>query len=249
MKKTFKILTVIGVAIMLLNGCGSSSSSKEETPAPVVATLATTCTLEQGVPTGYSMGVMHTSCTGEQSIESATVTIDGVVKIVDFVAGATSIDDYMSFYNLQPDTTYQGELNIVANGEPLEPVFGNLVTGSYETPAPTPAPEPEVTPEPEPVVNTEPTAQDLTVNAAGAETVSGTIVIGDAEDAVSSLTVVVASSPAHGSIVWNSKTNFTYTVTDGSGYNGDDSFTYYVEDSGSLQSATKTVTIEFVVDR
>jgi len=101
-------------------------------------------------------------------------------------------------------------------------------------------------PEPEPT-NTAPTANNLTINASGAGTKSGTIVISDIEDAVSALTVI-ATAPAHGAIVWNSKTNFTYTVTAGSGYNGDDSFTYKVKDSKGLTSATKTVTIKFVVD-
>jgi len=96
--------------------------------------------------------------------------------------------------------------------------------------------------------NIAPTAEDLTINAAGEGSASGTIVISDAESPVADLTVVVVTAPIHGTIVWNTKTNFTYTVTHGSGYNGDETFTYYVQDPEGLQSATKTVTIEFVVD-
>ena len=147
MKTTFKMLMTLGlgVAVMLLSGCGENGSVDSNQTEPVV--VNTTCTLEQGVPTGYSMGVMHENCSGEKPINSATVTVDGVIKPVDFVANSVSLDDYMSFYNLDPDTTYTAELNVVVDGEPLDPVFANLVTGSVETPAPTPDPTPDPTPQ------------------------------------------------------------------------------------------------------
>jgi hypothetical protein len=106
--------------------------------------------------------------------------------------------------------------------------------------APTPVPEPEP--------NTPPIANNLTVNAAGAGSVSGNIVISDAEDAVAALTVNVTTAPLHGAVAWTSKTGFTYTVTAGSFYNGDDSFTYQVTDSKGLKSAIKTVTVIDVID-
>jgi hypothetical protein len=112
--------------------------------------------------------------------------------------------------------------------------------------APAPAPEPE--PEPEPESNTPPIANNLIVNAAGAGSVSGNIVISDNEDAVAALTVDVKTAPLHGAVAWTSKTGFTYTVTAGSGYNGDDSFSYQITDSKGLKSAIKTVTVLDVAD-
>ena len=153
MKTTLlRMLMALGM-IAVLTACDDDDKKVEETP-PAVVTVAPTCTLVQGLPTGYGMGVLDVLCSGELSI-------DGVIIAVKFVAGATSIKSSVVFSNLQPEHTYKGELNVVADGEPLEPVFGNLVTGSYETPAPTPEPEPEPTPEPEPEPEAEPTPQEI----------------------------------------------------------------------------------------
>ena len=90
--------------------------------------------------------------------------------------------------------------------------------------------------------NTAPTASDfsLFITDGISESYNLASVISDSQQAASTLNVVVDTAPAHGSLSW---TGTTFTFTTAGGYNGDDSFTYHVTDSGGLSSTTKTVTL------
>lgn len=97
--------------------------------------------------------------------------------------------------------------------------------------------------------NTAPTASAQSLDAGGGETVTHNLNanIADTEDADNSLTIVVASGPSHGGLSWTGN-SFTYEVTDGSFYAGNDSFTYYVRDTQGATSATYTVSITGIFD-
>lgn len=99
------------------------------------------------------------------------------------------------------------------------------------------------------VPNTPPIANNVNLDAGGGETITHNLNanISDNEDADSSLTITVVSAPIHGSLVWSGN-QFTYTVTDGTGYAGSDSFTYYVTDTDGNTSATKTVSMIGIFD-
>ena len=92
-------------------------------------------------------------------------------------------------------------------------------------------------------VNQAPEAQDASVDAWWNDTVSFDMdnIISDNETPKSNLSIIVVSWPNHGSLTWNWHT-FTYEVTDGSWYSGNDNFTYKVND-WNLDSDVKTVTI------
>ena len=100
-----------------------------------------------------------------------------------------------------------------------------------------------------PVPNNAPVATNVSLDAGGGETIVHNLNanISDAEDADSALTITVVSAPTHGSLVWSGN-QFTYTVSDNFGYAGPDSFTYYVTDTNSSTSTTKTVNIANIVD-
>jgi hypothetical protein len=59
---------------------------------------------------------------------------------------------------------------------------------------------------------------------------------------------VVVSWPSHGALTWNTNTQFSYEVTDGSWYGWPDSFTYKVRDADWLESTVKTVNIADITD-
>src|SRR4029077_6766097 len=60
-------------------------------------------------------------------------------------------------------------------------------------------------------------------------------------DAGDTITAVLVSAPAHGSVTLNSNGSFNYTPA--SNYNGPDSFTYKARDSHNADSNTATVSI------
>lgn len=76
----------------------------------------------------------------------------------------------------------------------------------------------------------------LVINAPG-------ILVNDTDPNNDTLTVLSATSTAHGTLVWNANGSFTYTPN--TGYVGPDSFTYNVTD-GALTSLSATVTITVV---
>lgn len=93
--------------------------------------------------------------------------------------------------------------------------------------------------------NTTPSATSVTFDMGfGAEiqTFDLAASISDTETADGGLTINVVAGPTQGSLSW-SGTQFTFSATQGSGYVGDDSFTYNVTDAGALTSSTRTVTI------
>ncbi|MDD2871938.1 MAG: DUF5011 domain-containing protein, partial [Candidatus Gracilibacteria bacterium] len=71
--------------------------------------------------------------------------------------------------------------------------------------------------------------------------------ISDNESSDNQLTINVVSGPSHGTLVWNG-TQFTYQATIGSGYFGNDSFTYNVTDPQGLTSSTQTFTIYNIIE-
>ncbi len=101
----------------------------------------------------------------------------------------------------------------------------------------------------DPVPNTAPTASSFSVDAWFWETVIYNLSpnIDDAETSDSLLTIVDIVWPSHGSLTWNGN-EFTYTVTDGTGYIWNDSFSFKVQDPQWLKSNRKTVTITNIWD-
>jgi hypothetical protein len=100
------------------------------------------------------------------------------------------------------------------------------------------------------VANTVPTATDLNITTDVVDTHTHNLAwnIDDAETSDSWLTINIISWPSHWSLTWNSNTEFVYEVTDGSGYNWPDSFTYEVEDPNGWKSQIKTVSFTAVFD-
>jgi large repetitive protein len=81
---------------------------------------------------------------------------------------------------------------------------------------------------------TTPKNTQLSVVAAG-------VLLNDSDPEADALTAVLASAPAHGTLVLDSAGSFTYTPA--TGYIGSDTFTYRASD-GNAQSALAVVTIE-----
>lgn len=98
-------------------------------------------------------------------------------------------------------------------------------------------------------VNNKPQAQDYTLDLKGKETATYDMntLISDRETSDDNLQIIVFNSPAHGGLTWSDNT-FTYEVTDGTGYVGNDAFTYIVKDKGNLKSEVKTVTLNNIAD-
>jgi len=90
-----------------------------------------------------------------------------------------------------------------------------------------------------------PMGADLTADAGFFDTASGTLIAVDNVDL--SPTVSIVDQPSQGAVVINGL-DFNYEVTDGSGFFGDDSFTYRVTDASGNQSPINTVTIINILD-
>jgi VCBS repeat-containing protein len=99
------------------------------------------------------------------------------------------------------------------------------------------------------VQNTAPIAvnDSYSVNEDTPLTVTAPGVLANDSDVIDSLTAVVASSPAHGTLTLNANGSFTYTPN--SNYNGSDSFTYKANDgTDDSMAATVSITVNAVND-
>ena len=122
MKRYMNVLLSLVLSVAL-TGCNSDKKQEaktEESSTTVEQNLTLpTCSIEQGVPTTESMFTVHVRCKdGNIPIDEATVTVDGTVKPVEY--SGTTINDYIGFRHLQPDTSYKATLEVVVGGERIE---------------------------------------------------------------------------------------------------------------------------------
>ena len=89
-------------------------------------------------------------------------------------------------------------------------------------------------------VNDAPVAVDDAVAGNEDNDITGNVLSNDTDVDNASLTAILVSGPAHGSLVFNADGSFTYTPN--ANFNGPDSFTYKAND-GSLDSNVATVTL------
>ncbi len=87
-------------------------------------------------------------------------------------------------------------------------------------------------------MNDAPVGADGTVITLEDTAVSGNVVMTDVDG--NALTASVVNGPAHGTLSFNSDGSFSYTPD--ADYNGNDSFTYKVND-GTADSAIQTINI------
>ena len=97
--------------------------------------------------------------------------------------------------------------------------------------------------------NDAPVANDDSVSGdEGAAITTGDVLVNDTDDIDDALSIISFTQGANGTVVNNGDGTFTYTAADPN-FNGTDSFTYTVEDSGDLtDTATVTVTVNAVND-
>ena len=94
-----------------------------------------------------------------------------------------------------------------------------------------------------------PIANNATIDAGWNDTVSFDMdtIISDYTDTDAQLTITIVSDPTHGNLTWNGH-EFTYEVIEGSGYGGNDNFTYKITNTHNKQSEVKTITIVNILD-
>ncbi|MDD3645944.1 MAG: Ig-like domain-containing protein [Candidatus Gracilibacteria bacterium] len=167
-----------------------------------------------------------------QSCEYA-ITLNDASAIPGYVAFGSGAGGNVDFSTLTPNTSYRVRTRIYSFDKESNALKYTETYRVYTTLA----------------TNTAPTASDVTKDVGG-ETITYDLApdISDSETADNNLTIVVVSGPSHGSLVWNTNSEFTYTVTQGSFYAGDDSLTYKVRDPEGLESEIKTVTLTNVFD-
>lgn len=102
MKKTLLNMVMTLGAVAMLTACGGSSTDSSDD---------TTCTLTQ-VSVAETNMTVNAQCSSNVNINTATVTADSVVK-TPTIAG-TSIDENITFTNLQTGTLYPVVLDVVA---------------------------------------------------------------------------------------------------------------------------------------
>ena len=112
MKKTLYLLIVL-----LLAGCSNNSKTDDQT---LTEQIKPKCQLIESEPCVSSSCIkLHAVCSGgNMLIEEAYITLDTQHKSVAFEG--TSLDTFVSFENLQPNTTYQAELTVLVSGEMIK---------------------------------------------------------------------------------------------------------------------------------
>ena len=122
MKKTLLNMVMALGAVAMLSACGGGSGT-----TTVVGN--TICNLVQVAVAETNMTVGVT-CTSDKNITTASLTADGVVK-TPVIAGA-SIDDNITFVNLQTGTVYPVVLDVVAGVDIVSTTLN--VTTAISTP-------------------------------------------------------------------------------------------------------------------
>lgn len=129
----------------------TSTAPKEETPSAVQTEeqVMPQCYIAEGTPKTDSSVVVHVKCrNGNIPIDEASVRVDGKTKSVDYVQ--VDINDYIGFQDLQPDTLYKVQLEVVVGGETITKSVKIRTNKEVVKATPTP------TPTPDPIIDTPP---------------------------------------------------------------------------------------------
>jgi len=103
--------------ILLLAGCSNSNKTADETSSSQVKPQ---CQLTESEPCISSSCIkVHAVCSGGTvPIEEAYITLDTQHKPVAFEGD--NIDTFISFGNLQPNSTYKAELTVIVDGDTIQ---------------------------------------------------------------------------------------------------------------------------------
>jgi len=117
----YKQLTLMLTTVFMFTACGGGTDKVEEgengaTETEVTETELTQCSITEGAPkTDSSITVKVVCSDGGVAIESATVTLDGLTKAVEYSTNA--FVDYLGFGGLKENTSYEATLEVHISGE------------------------------------------------------------------------------------------------------------------------------------
>lgn len=124
MREIFKMIGTLGL-ISMLSACGHNDKKVDEEPISTNVPPSTSgatlpnCIIKENLAKTHTRITVHMVCKdGDIVIDSASVTLDNVVKNIEY--SDVSINDYVGFENLNPDTKYTATYLVIVGGESLE---------------------------------------------------------------------------------------------------------------------------------